>query len=245
MPRPIDDLVRPFIHHVSPYIPGKPVEEVKRELGLPADAEIIKLASNENVLGTSPKALEVLKRAIHDVWLYPEDSCYYVRRALAEYHGVGPEHIYVGNGGVATLRDLGKLLLRPEDQAIASGPSFMKYRIVSQWAHDVPAPITEEQFLEIHTPDFSHDLEAMGQAITDRTKLVWVCSPNNPTGQTVGAAEVDRLVQVNDDRALIIMDEAYADFVEPGVDYPDTIPYVREGRHVVVMRTMAKIAGLA
>ena len=245
MPRPLSSLIRPYLQQVHPYIPGKPVAELRRELGVGPEVEIIKLASNENVLGVSPKALEVLRSAIHDVWLYPEDSVFYLKRALAEFHEVTPEHIFVGNGGVATLMDLGRVLLDPTDHAVAASPSFMKYRIVSQWSHGDATPLTEEHFTAVHHPDHIHDVEAMGRAINSRTKIVWVCNPNNPTGQMLTAAEIERLLELNDNRAMVVLDEAYFDFVEPGHDYPDSLQYLRAGHHVAIMRTLAKIAGLA
>ncbi|MCG3153070.1 MAG: Histidinol-phosphate aminotransferase [bacterium] len=245
MGRRIEDLIRPYLQQVTPYVPGKPVAELRRELGLPEDQPIIKLASNENVLGVSPQALAILRTAIEDVWQYPEDSCFYLRQALAAHHGVTPDHIYLGNGGVATLMDLGRVLLEPGDQAIAARPSFMKYRIVSQWTHALPTPLTDEDFLAIAHPDHIHDVEAMGRAISDRTKIVWVCNPNNPTGQMLTTGEIDRLLELNANRAVVVLDEAYADFVEPGCDYPDSLTYLRAGHHVAILRTLAKIGGIA
>lgn len=245
MGRRIEDMLRPYLQQITPYVPGKPVDELRRELNLPADQPIIKLASNENVLGVSPMALEALKRAIEDVWLYPEDSCFYIREAIAEYHGVAAEQIFLGNGGVATLLDLGRVLLDPGDQAIAATPSFMKYRIVSQWTQSKATPLTSADFIAVHHPDHRHDLEAMGAAITERTKIVWICNPNNPTGQMLTGTEIEGLLRVNDNRALVVLDEAYADFVEPGMGYPDSLEYLRAGQHVAILRTMAKIGGIA
>lgn len=232
--RDLKDLILPHIMQIADYVPGKPVKEVQRELGL--DIEFLKLASNENTIGVSPKAMEAIKAEMENLFWYPEHSCYYARNAIAEYLNVPPTNISMGNGAVEIIANLGHILLAPGDESIMASPSFMWYRIAAE--------ITNSKLIQISHPDFIHDLPAMAAEITDRTKIIWVCNPNNPTGHMLTADEVDEFMNEVNDRCLVVFDEAYDQYVERD-DFPDTIQYVRDGRNVMVLRTFAKILGLA
>jgi histidinol-phosphate aminotransferase len=232
--RKLEDLILPHIMGIAEYVPGKPVKEVQRELGL--DIEFHKLASNENTIGVSPLALKAIKQELKNLYWYPEHSCYYAKNAIGEYLDMPVENICMGNGAVEIIADLGHILLGPNDESIMSSPSFMWYRIAAE--------VTNSKLITITHPEFIHDLPKMAEAITDRTKLIWICNPNNPTGQMIAAGPIDEFMKIVDDRCLVVFDEAYNQFVERK-DYPDTIRYVREGRNVLALRTFAKILGLA
>jgi histidinol-phosphate aminotransferase len=219
---------------LKPYVPGKPIEEVQREYGL---EDVIKLASNENPLSPSPKALAAIEKALPQLNLYPDAQGYYLRRALAEHLGVEPEQVTVGNGADGIIMQTCLAYLEEESEVIVSRSSFPVYDI---YTHVMRATL-------IKTPlkNYGLDLEAMAQAISDETMLVFVCNPNNPTGTIVTAAEVDAFMEKLPDHVLVVFDEAYCDFVDSD-EYPDTLRYVREGRsNVMIIRTFSKSYGLA
>jgi len=219
---------------ISPYVPGTSIEEVKREYGL---EDVIKLASNENPLGTSPKVLAAIEQALPRLNLYPDGQSYYLRRALAQHLGVEPQQVTAGNGADGIIMQTCLAYLEEDSEVIVSRSSFPVYDI---FTHVMRARL-------IKTPLKEHglDLEAMAQAISDRTKLVFVCNPNNPTGTIVTAAEVDTFMEKVPDHVLVVFDEAYYEFVDSD-EYPDTLAYIRGGRdNVVVVRTFSKIYGMA
>ena len=219
---------------LKPYVPGKPIEEVQREYGL---KEVIKLASNENPLGPSPKALAAIEQALPTLNLYPDAQSYHLRRALAEHLGVEMKQIAVGNGADGIILQTGMAYLEEGDEVIVSRSSFPIY---DKTTHTMRATL-------IKTPlkSYGVDLEAMVQAITDRTKLIFVCNHNNPTVTIVTADNVDAFMSRVPDHALVIFDEAYYELVDSD-QFPDTLKYVREGRsNVMTIRTFSKIYGLA
>jgi len=219
---------------LQPYVPGTPIEEVQREYGL---QDVIKLASNENPLGPSPRALAAVAQALQGMNLYPDGESYTLRRALAQHLGVEPEQVTVGNGADGIIVQTCLAYLDEDSQAIVSRSSFPIYDI---YTHVMRATLTK-------TPlkDYGLDLEAMARAITDRTRLVFVCNPNNPTGTIVTAAEVEAFLERAPGHALVVFDEAYYEFVASD-EYPDTLAYVRQGReNVMVMRTFSKVYGIA
>lgn len=226
-------LVPPHIAGLQPYQPGKPVEELERELGI---GEAVKLASNENPLGPSPKALEAARRALMDVHRYPDGSAYYLRHALAERLGLDPTEVVVGNGSNDLLVLLTQCLLSPGEEAVMGHPAFVVYRLAvqAQGGHVVEVPLVE----------FTHDLPSMARAVSERTKLLFVANPNNPTGTMVTAKEVEELLATVPEHVVVVMDEAYVEYIERE-DFPDCLEAVREGRNVVVCRTFSKIYGLA
>ena len=226
-------LVPAHIARLQPYQPGKPVEELERELGI---AEAVKLASNENPLGPSPKALEAARRALGEVHRYPDGSAYYLRHALAERLEVSPEQVVVGNGSNDLLVLLAQALIAPGDEAVLGEPAFVVYRLAVQavGGRPVAVPLVE----------FTHDLAAMARAVTERTKIVFVANPNNPTGTMVTAGQVGELLEALPDGVVVVMDEAYVEYIDRE-DFPDSLGAVRSGRKVFVCRTFSKIYGLA
>jgi len=219
---------------MKPYVPGTPIEEVQREYGL---KDVIKLASNENPLGTSPKALAAIEEALSRLNRYPDAQSYTLRHALAEHLGVEPEQVVVGNGGDGVIVQTCMAYLEEDDEVIVSRSSFPVYDI---FTHAMRATL-----IKIPLKNYGLDLEAMAGAISDRTKLIFVCNPNNPTGTIVTAGEVGAFMEQVPDHVLVVFDEAYYELVASD-EYPDTFQYIREERdNVMILRTFSKIYGLA
>jgi len=228
-----ESLVKPAVLTQPVYEPGKPIEEVARELGLDP-AGIIKLASNENPFGPSPKALLAAQRALLHGELYPDGGCFALRQKLAAVRGLGADQFIIGNGSNEIIEFLGHALLGPGDEVVMGAPAFVVYKLVTLvfGAKAVEVPLTNHR----------HDLARIAAAVTPRTKLVYVCSPNNPTGTANTAAELLAFARALPDHVVAVFDEAYADYV---ADAPDLRPLIREGRKVVCLRTFSKIYGLA
>jgi histidinol-phosphate aminotransferase len=227
------ELVKEHIRRLKPYIPGKPIEEVEREFGI---KDIIKLASNENPLGPSPKAVEALRGAIEKVNLYPDGSCYYLKKALANHLKVKEDEIIVGNGSDEIIHYIGVTFLSAGDQVIQADPSFVRY--------ESAACLSDCECTMVPLKDYTHDLEAMADRITDKTRLIFIANPNNPTGTAVTARDVERFITRLPNRVIAVFDEAYYEYVEMP-DFPDMLSYVRDGANVIVLRTFSKIYGLA
>jgi histidinol-phosphate aminotransferase len=222
------------LNALRPYVPGTPIEDVQREYGL---EDVIKLASNENPLGPSPKAMEAIREALPTLNLYPDGQSYYLRHALADFLEIAPDYVTVGNGADGIIMQTCMAYLDEGDEVVVSASSFPVYDI---YTHVMRAAL-------VKTPLKNHglDLDAMAAAVTPRTKLVFVCNPNNPTGTIVTADEVDDFMARVPDHVLVVFDEAYYEMVDSDV-YPETMAYVREGRpNVMVMRTFSKVFGLA
>lgn len=228
-------MIRPNVLEMHPYSPGKPIEEAQRELGL---ARVVKLASNENPLGPSPKAVRAVAAAAEQMHLYPDASCHTLRHALAERHGLPFEQIVLGNGSDELIHLLGLALLGPEDELLVGDPSFVRY--------DAAAQITPCRLVKVPLDSrFRHDLSAMARAVTHRTKLVFVANPNNPTGTIVGRNEWRAFVRDLPQTTVAVLDEAYFEFAEHLDDFPNSMEDVREGLNVVGLRTFSKTYGLA
>jgi histidinol-phosphate aminotransferase len=227
------DLVNPAILTQPVYEPGKPIETVARELGLDPTT-IIKLASNENALGSSPKALAAARVALGEAQLYPDGGCFALRQKLATRLALTPAQIVPGNGSNELLELLGHVFLRPGDEAVMGAPAFVVYKLVSLLfgAKPVEVPLVAHR----------HDLAALAAAVTPRTKLVFLPSPNNPTGTANTEAEILAFARALPPHIVLVFDEAYAEFLESP---PDLRPLIAEGRHVVCLRTFSKIYGLA
>lgn len=224
---------RPSVKDLIPYVPGKPIEEVEREYGI---TDIIKLASNENPLGPSPKAVAAMQAAVPKVALYPDGSCYSLVQRLAGHLDLSPEQIVVGNGSDELIHYLGVAYLQPGDEVVQATPSFMRY--------ESAATLGGCRCISVPLKEYTHDLDAMADAVTERTKLMFVANPNNPTGTIVTRKAMDRMLDRLPDRVLVVLDEAYFEYVDDP-DYPDARVYVREGRNVIALRTFSKIYALA
>jgi histidinol-phosphate aminotransferase len=226
-------LVKPAVLSQPMYEPGKPIEYVARELNLDA-ATIIKLASNENPFGPSPKAIAAGKAALEHGELYPDGGCYALREKLAAARGLNADQFIVGNGSNEIIELLGHAMLGPGDEVVMGSPAFVVYKLVTLvfGARAVEVPLTE----------YRHDLARIRDAITSRTKLVYVCSPNNPTGTANTEAELLAFARSVPEHVVVVFDEAYAEYVEPA---PDLRALLNEGRNVVCLRTFSKIYGLA
>jgi len=223
------------LDRIRPYVPGKPIDEVKRRYGL---EDVIKLASNENPLGVSPKALEAMAAALSGVNLYPDGSSYALREALSERFALPIDSIAVGNGADDLILQISIAYLDQGDSVIVSRSSFPMYDI---YAHAMRADLVKTELAS----GYRIDLRAMAAAVEERTKLIYVCNPNNPTGTIVTSKEVDRFLGSVPESVLIVFDEAYFEMVD-SPSYPDTLSYVREGRgNVIVLRTFSKAYGLA
>ena len=223
------------LDRIRPYVPGKPIDEVKREYGLD---DVIKLASNENPLGVSPKAMAAMKEAVTRVNLYPDASSHDLRTAIGAHFGFPIENIGIGNGADDLILQLSMACLEDGDRVVTSRSSFPVYDI---YAHAMRAEMVKTPLTSNH----GIDLDAMADAIDERTKIVYVCNPNNPTGTIVRATEVDRFLERVPECVIVVFDEAYREMVDAD-DYPDALEMVRVGRpNVAVLRTFSKVYGLA
>ena len=228
------DLIRPAVAGLVAYEPGKPVEELQRELGL---ERVVKLASNEGPYGPFPAALEALERASLELNRYPDGGAYRLRRAVAERHDVRYEEITVCSGADAVIGYVSLATLEPGDEIVTGWPSFPSFVLdpLKVGATPVRVPLRDHRF----------DLEAMLGAITPRTKLVFIAAPNNPTGTTSTRAELDAYFAAVPPHVLTVLDQAYFEYIEDP-DYPDAIEeYAKKGEQVLVLRTFSKIYGLA
>jgi histidinol-phosphate aminotransferase len=230
---PWESLANQHILGIDPYEPGKPVEELERELGITG---AIKLASNENPFPPSERVRQAILKAVDNLNRYPEGSGYYLRHALAKRHGVGADAIVLGNGSNELIELIVRAFLKPGEEAVIPHPSFVVYPMIVQAAGGIRVVVTLK--------DYRIDLEAMAHAVTDTTKLVFIANPNNPTATVVTAEEVEAFMRHLPEKVVVIFDEAYVEFAQ-GPDFPDTIGMVRQGRKVVVLRTFSKAASLA
>jgi histidinol-phosphate aminotransferase len=227
--------INPFLKSLPVYQPGRPIEEVARELGLPL-AGIIKVASNENPFGPSPLAIAAMQKALAGVNLYPDGNAFYLKQKLAAKLGVEPGHLILGNGSNEIIEFVGHALLTPDAEVVVSQFCFAVYPIVTK--------LFGANLVTVPAKHYGHDLTAMRKAITPRTKIVFVANPNNPTGTLAPREEVVRFVNDVPDDVLLVMDEAYVEFL----DYPlDLVSLVRLGarKNLILMRTFSKIYGLA
>ena len=232
MPEPLP--LNPALRKVPIYQGGRPIEEVARELGLPA-AEIIKLASNENPLGPSPVALAAMQKAIAGLHLYPDGNSFYLKRRLAEKLGVATENLILGNGSNEIIEFAGHALLGPGVDAVMSQYSFAIYLLMTRLFGANPVIVPAR--------NYGHDLAAMLAAITPQTKVIFVANPNNPTGTVASREEMVRFVNEVPERVLVVLDEAYIEFQDDPADF---LPLVRSGKpNLLIMRTFSKIFGLA
>ena len=226
-------LVSPSIESLLPYEGGKPVEELARELGI---TDAVKLASNENPLGPSPKALNAARAALANVHRYPDAAAFSLRERIAAEHRVPMTDIIHGNGSNELLDLAVRTFCRADHHIVFAEPAFVVYRSAAL-AHGVP-------FTAVPTRDLTHDLEAMAQAVTPRTRLIFVANPNNPTGTHVGLDALRRFLRSVPPEVIVLMDEAYIEYATAG-DFPDSMSLRGERERLIVCRTFSKIYGLA
>jgi histidinol-phosphate aminotransferase len=226
-------LERSILSEIHPYVPGKPISEVAREYGV---KNIVKLASNENPLGPSPRAIKALQKAIEKVNLYPDAGGYSLRQRLSGFYDFPADSIILGNGSTEIVELICEAFLEPGLEAITGPQAFFKYRIACQIMGVTP--------LMIPMPDYTYDVDAIVRAMKPETRLVFLANPNNPTGTYLPKEKVDRVIDALPDGAILVLDEAYYEFADLP-DYPDGLDYVRAGKRVIVLRTFSKAYGLA
>ena len=227
--------ISPFLKDLPVYQPGRPIEEVARELGLSADG-IIKVASNENPFGPSPLAVAAMQKALAGVNLYPDGNAFYLKQKLAGKLGVEPANLVLGNGSNEIIEFVAHALLAPGADAVVSQFCFAIYPIVTK--------LFGANIITVPAKNYGHDLPAMLRAITPNTRIVFVANPNNPTGTLAPREELIRFVNEVPDDVLLVMDEAYVEFLD---DPLDLVSLIRLGarKNLILMRTFSKIYGLA
>ena len=225
--------LNPQLANLPVYQPGRPLEEVARELGLPL-GDLIKLASNENPLGPSPKAVEAMHQTATEIHLYPDGNAFYLRNAMAKRLGVNVNQLVFGNGSNEIIEFVAHALLGPGTNIVVSQYCFAIYPIV--------AHLTGADCIAVPAKDYGHNLPAMREAITPDTRIVFVANPNNPTGTLASHEDVLALVDAVPEHTLLVMDEAYFEFLESPLDL---IPRLQEKPNLLLMRTFSKIYGLA
>ena len=226
---------RQGIMSIAPYAPGKSIDEVQKDLGL---AEVVKLAFNENPLKSSPKAIEAMRSELERAYMYPDGGSRDLRIALAAKYGLEASQIVVGNGGDHVISLITEAFVNEGDEVIVADPSFVTYKFATViiGGRLISVPVKKDTL--------TLDLEAMAAAITERTKIIFLCNPNNPTATIVRRPEVDAFLAQVPERCLVVFDEAYFEYVgDP--QYPDGLDYVRQERNTIVIRTFSKVYGLA
>ncbi|MBI5640250.1 MAG: histidinol-phosphate transaminase [Nitrospirae bacterium] len=228
-------MIRPpdYVLSIQPYVPGKPIEELERELGI---TNSVKLASNENPVGPSPAALEALRESLAGINRYPDGAGYYLKEGLSSMLSVAEHELILGNGSNELLDIAAKTFMKDGDEAVMATPSFVVYAMAVQSVGG--------RAVQVPLKDYTHDLSAMADAITPRTKMVFIANPNNPTGTISKKDDFDRFMeQVNED-ILVVVDEAYYEYVSDPA-YADSMKYLRSGKNILILRTFSKIYGLA
>ncbi|MFH1367535.1 MAG: histidinol-phosphate transaminase [Elusimicrobiota bacterium] len=235
----IKKMIRPAVRGFMPYVAGRPIETIKRELGL---KKVYKLASNENPLGPSRMAVNAVKKAASRIFFYPDSNFWELRQAIAKKFGLKTENVMIGSGSDELIEILAKVFFKPEDEIVVSDHAFIRYKMAGDLlgCKTVTVPMT----------DYTHDLDAMLAAVTNRTKAVFIANPNNPTGTYNTAAEFKRFIEglaakPLDNLPLVVMDEAYYEYAKVQKEYPETLGYLAKYPNLVILRTFSKIYGLA
>lgn len=228
-------MIRPpeYVLDIQPYIPGKPIEELEREFGI---SNSIKLASNENPIGPSPAALKSIKN-VSDINRYPDGAGYYLKKALSQELSVSEDELILGNGSNELLDIAVRTFMKLGDEAVMATPSFVVYAIAVK---GVGGKANQIQL----NKDYAHDLSAMADAISPKTKMVFIANPNNPTGTINKKDEFERFMKKVDDNILVVVDEAYFEYVTDP-DYADSMKYLSSDKNILILRTFSKIYGLA
>ncbi len=228
-----DAIARKGVLNIKPYVPGKPIEEVQREYGI---KDIVKLASNENPLGPSKLAVRAMSKKIKDVNLYPESGAFYLRAALAKKLKVAQNMLVFGNGSNEILNMIAGAFVNPGDEVMFSELSFVVYPIATDMAGGTAVVVPHR--------DFRHDADGFISRLTGRTKLIYICNPNNPTGTIITKPELEKLMSAVRQDTIVALDEAYFEFVSDK-NFPDGMEYLKKYPNLIVLRTFAKIYGLA
>ncbi|HEU4962942.1 MAG TPA: histidinol-phosphate transaminase [Bacilli bacterium] len=235
MSKQILDKIRKNLLQIDPYVPGKPISEVKKEFGL---TEVIKLASNENPVGPSKKAQQAIIDALPELSRYPDGGAVLLKQAIAEKNDIDTASILIGNGSDEVIKLLSETFIEGEDEVIIPSPTFSQYWFGTQLMAGTTVTVDSK-------PDFTFDLDAIVRRITPRTKLIYLCTPNNPTGTYIKSAELQAFLQQVPEDVLVVLDEAYQEYVE-ATDFAQGIDFVKQGhRNVLVMRTFSKLYALA
>jgi len=221
------------LRDLAVYEPGKPIEETARELGVDPST-IVKLASNENPLGPSSKALHAMRTALENAHLYPDGGGFYLCKAIAAKLSVSPENVILGNGSNEVIEFLGHAFLNPGDDVITCQYAFIVYKLL--------ATAFGVRTIETPSPDYQQDLDATLDSITSKTRIIFIANPNNPTGTLISQRAIDSFMSRVPDSMIVVFDEAYFEFLD---DPPETLRFIRDGRNVIVLRTFSKIHGLA
>lgn len=232
----MSSIAKSWISNLGVYEPGRPIEELAREMGLKDASEIIKLASNENSLGPSPKAAEAMKKASANMHLYPDGGAFYLREAIGRKLGVDMDQVIVGSGSNELIVFLGHVYLQKGTNIVMADRAFVVYKLV--------AAMYEADTVTVPMVDFTHDLEAMLTAITPETRIVFIANPNNPTGTQVSKNAIKSFMSKVPDHVAVVFDEAYIELL-PGEDQPDTLQYAGQRPDTYVLRTFSKTYGLA
>ena len=226
-------LIRKSVFQVNPYVPGKPIEETKRQLGL---KEVIKLASNENPWGPSPKAISAIKESLSGVNRYPDAQGFYLKKGLAKFFGLIPENFVLGNGSDELIDVVIKTFMEADENIVTSQGTFLEYEIIAQ--------VNDRKIKKAPLRYFKYDLGAMLKLVDKKTKLVFIANPNNPTGTYVTKDEVDKFINALPKTVVVVFDEAYNAFIDVD-DYPNSLSYLKNKKKVIILRTFSKAYGLA
>jgi histidinol-phosphate aminotransferase len=229
----LEKLARKGILEMESYVPGKSIEEVQKEFGV---KKWIKLASNENLLGPSPKAITAIKKELGTIYLYPEGPCTVLRQALAKKLNLPAEKIVISNGADNLIIMIANAFINQGEEVIIADPTFSVYTNVTQIMGGKP--------VKVRLKNFCHDLDGMLKKVNRKTKLVFICNPNNPTGTIVSKKALDSFLSKLPDRVIVVLDEAYGDFADDPL-FPNGVDYIRKNRQMIVLRTFSKVYGLA
>jgi histidinol-phosphate aminotransferase len=229
----VKKLARKGILKIESYVPGKSIEEVQKEFGA---KKWIKLASNENLLGPSPKAIAAIQEELPNIYLYPEGPCTVLRQALAQKFSIPEGMVVLSNGADNLILMIANAFVDEGDEVVMAEPTFSVYTNVTQIMGGKP--------IKVKLKDFTHDLDTMLKKVNRKTKLVFICNPNNPTGTTVSQESFNHFLSRLPKRVILVLDEAYGDFVEDAF-YPNGLDYIKKKDQVIVLRTFSKVYGLA
>ncbi|MBI4395736.1 MAG: histidinol-phosphate transaminase, partial [Elusimicrobia bacterium] len=225
---------RPQVRKFEPYLPGRSMEQVKKQYGL---ARVVKLASNENPLGPSRMAIQAMKKAAGQMHRYPDGFSTDLREAVAKHLGVKTSQVLLGAGSDELIELLGKAFLNPEDEIVVSEHAFIRYQMAGE--------LMGARVTAVPMKNMTHDLAAMARAVTEKTKFVFIANPNNPTGTYNTAEELDAFLNALPAHAVAVLDEAYFEYARIKKDYPDSVELFKTGRNLIALRTFSKVHGLA